>query len=276
MSFSQSEFSKRLQSRFSFLIHSISRSTVMFKHLLLSLLMFATLNLSAIAQLEVVVTKIDVLVGAPNARVINSFIVFDTEGSKPLFTPAALIDVKTQAKFVKVKARKSLFETTVAIKVSEYQYMVLGTGKYAIEVTTFDTELGIDEETVSVDLGQYPSPDPEPDPEPTPIPTPNPVPDDQFNNLGKKAQEWSKGLPKRKELGSVYREASKLLTESPITTINDATVFVADSKNKLLGSDAVKYNVFFENLNADLRTRWPLSRGDLAAYMLCVAVGLEN
>lgn len=238
--------------------------------------MFAMLNLSAIAQLEVAVTKVDVLVGAPNARVINSFILFDTEGSKPVFTPAALIDVKTQAKFIKIRARKSLFETTVAIKVSEYQYMVLGTGKYAIEVTTFDPELGIEEQTVSVELGTSPQPEPEPEPEPTPTPTPNPVPDDQFNNVGKKCVDWSKGLPKRKELGSVYREASKLLTESPITTINDATLFVADSKNKLLGSDAVKYNVFFENLNADLRSRWPLSRGDLAMYMLCVAVGLEN
>jgi hypothetical protein len=237
--------------------------------------MFAMLHSSAIAQLEVAVTKIDVLVGAKNARTINSFILFDSEGSNPQFTPAALIDVDTKSKFVKVKARKSLFETTVAIKISEYQYMVLGTGKYAIEVTTFDPELGIDEKTVSVELGHAP-PEPEPEPEPTPTPTPNPVPDDQFNNIGKKVQDWSKGLPKRKELGAVYREAHKLLTESPITTINDATLMIADSKNKLLGSEAVKYNVFFENLNADLRTRWPLSRGDLATYMLCVAVGLEN
>lgn len=248
----------------------------MLTRLLLSLLMFAMLNLSAIAQLEVKVTKIAVLTGATNARAINSFILFDTENSKPQFVPAALIDVETKAKFVKVKARKSLFETTVAIKVSEYQYMILGTGMYAIEVTTFDTELGIDEKTVSVELGFSPSPSPEPEPEPTPTPTPNPVPDDQFNNIGKKVVDWSKGLPKRKELGAVYREAAKLLTESPLTTINDATLFIADSKNKLLGSDAVKYNVFFENLNADLRTRWPLSKGDLAVYMLCVAVGLEN
>jgi len=245
---------------------------------LIALLLFAMLNLSAIAQLEVTVTKVEVLTGATNARAINSFILFDTEGSKPQFSPAALIDVKTNSKFIKIKARKSLFETTVAIKISEYQYMVLGSGKYAIEVTTFDPELGIDEQTVNVELGFVPSPEPEPEPEPepSPTPTPNPVPDDQFNNLGKKTQEWSKGLPKRKELGAVYRDAAKLLTESPITTINDATLMIADSKNKLLGSEAVKYNVFFENLNADLRSRWPLSRGDLAAYMTCVAVGLEN
>jgi hypothetical protein len=249
----------------------------MFKYSLpSSLLLFVVLHLSAIAQLEVVVTKVEVLVGAQNARTINSFILFDTEGSKPQFTPAALIDVKTQAKFVKIKARKSLFETTVAIKVSEYQYMVLGTGKYAIEVTTFDPESGIDEQTVSVDLGYMPDPKPQPEPEPDPKPTPNAVPDDQFNNLGRKTQEWSKSLPKRKELGDVYRQAAKLLTESPIITINDATLFIADSKNKLLGSDAMKYNVFFENLNSDLRTRWPLSKGDLALYMTCVAVGLEN
>lgn len=249
----------------------------MFKYRLpISLLMFAMLNLSAIAQLEVTATKVDVLVGIVNARPINSFILFDTEGSKPEFVSAALINVSTKAKFVRVKARKNLFEATNVSKISEYEYILFGNGKYAIEVTTFDPELGIDERVLSVELGPSPKPEPEPDPEPNPQPTPNPVPDDQFNNLGKKVQEWSKGLPKRKELGAVYREASKLLTESPITTINDATLFIADSKNKLLGSDAVKYNLFFENLNSDLRTRWPLSKGDLGSYMTCVAVGLEN
>lgn len=251
----------------------------MFKRTLLtSLLLFAMLNLSAIAQLEVRVSKVAVLTEAINARTINTYIVFDSEDSRPKFVPGALIDIDTKAKFVKVRARKSLFESTVAVKISEYQYLVLGSGKYAIEVTTFDPELGIDEQSINVELGFSPSPEPEPtpEPEPEPTPTPNPVPDDQFNNLGKKTQNWSKGLPKRKELAAVYRDAAKLLTESPITTINDATLMIADSKNKLLGSEAVKYNVFFENLNADLRSRWPLSRGDLAAYMTCVAVGLEN
>jgi hypothetical protein len=237
-----------------------------------AILLSAMLNQLAIADLEVTVTKTQVLSGVKNPKVIQSFVVFDNEGSKPEFQPAAFITVNTNYKFIKVRAKQNLFESTITIKLSETEYILLGSGKYAIDVTVFDPELGIDEKTLVVDLGDVAPPTPNPGPSPNP----NTVPDDQFNNIGKRTQDWAKSLEKRKELGALYRQAAKLLTDSPIATINDATTLITDSKAKLLGTDSPKYSILFENLNADLRSRWPLSRMDYALYLAAIATGLEN
>jgi hypothetical protein len=245
-----------------------------YRLLLIPFLMSAMLNKLAIAELEVAVTKTQVLSGVKNPKVIQSFVVFDNEGSKPAFQPAAFLTVTTDFKFVRVRARQNLFESTIVVKLSETEYILLGSGKYAVDVTAFDPERGIEEKNLVVDLGDVAPPDPTPTPGPSP--SPNTVPDDQFNNIGKRTKDWSKSLEKRKELGALYRQASKLLTDSPIATINDATTLITDSKAKLLGSDSPKYSTLFENLNADLRSRWPLSRMDYALYLSAIATGLEN
>jgi hypothetical protein len=237
------------------------------------------LNKLAIAELEVTVSKSQIISGINNPKVIessvvNNLVIFDSKDSKPLFQPAALIKVTTDYKFVRIRARQNLFETTVVIKLSDNEYLLLGSGKYAVDVTVFDPEKGIDEKNLVVDLSDV---DPSgPTPTPGPSPSPNTVPDDQFNNIGKRTQNWAKSLEKRKELGALYRQASKLLTDSPVSTINDATTLITDSKAKLLGSDSSKYSTLFENLNADLRSRWPLSRMDYALYLSAIATGLEN
>ena len=242
----------------------------MFKKLLLLLTIFAMLNKLAIAQIEVTVTKTQVLSNVTNAKTYYSYIMFNDDGNVPKFEPAAVIYVNTKYKFVRVRARQSLFEGSNVLKLSESEYVLLGSGKYSVEITAFDPELGIDEYSTVVELGEVKPPEPTPNP----TPNPSPVPDDQFNNVGQKVQEWSKGLEKRAELGAIYKEASKMLTDSPITSINDATAYVADMKNKLLGQSASKYSVFFENVNADLKSRWPMSRMDYALYLACVANGL--
>lgn len=240
--------------------------------LILALMFCAMLNKLAIAQIEVTVTKTQVLSNVTNAKAYYSFIMFDDDGNTPKFEPAAVIYVNTKYKFVRVRARQSLFEGSKVLKLSESEYVLLGPGKYSVEVTAFDPELGIDEYSTVIELGEVKPPEPTP----TPTPNPSPVPDDQFNNVGKKVQDWSKDLPKRVELGAVYREASKMLTDSPITSINDATAYIADMKNKVLGPEATKYSVFFENINADLKSRWPMSRMDYALYLACVATGLGS
>lgn len=245
-----------------------------YRLLLIPFLLSAMLNKLAIAELDVTVTKSQVLSGVKNPKVIQSFVTFDSEDSKPAFQPAAFIKVTTDYKFVRVRARQNLFEATIVIKLSDTEFILLGSGKYAVDVTAFDPERGIDEKNLVIDLGDVVPPDPTPTPGPSP--NPNTVPDDQFNNIGKRTQEWSKSLEKRKELGALYRQASKLLTDSPISTINDATMLITDSKAKLLGSDSPKYSTLFENLNADLRSRWPLSRMDYALYLAAIASGLEN
>ena len=247
--------------------------------LLLALLLSAMLNKLAVAQLDiakldVAVTKTQVITGVKNPRVTQSFVVFDDKDSKPEFQPAAFIVVDTDYKFVKVRAKESLFEATMVIKLSEKEFMLLGSGKYSVDITAFDPTFGIDEKNIVVDLSDIKPP--EPTPNPGPSPTPNTVPDDQFNNIGKRTRDWSKSLEKRKELAAIYRQASKLLTDSPVSTINDATSLITDSKAKLLGADSPKYTTLFENLNADLRSRWPLSRLDYALYLNAIANGLEG
>lgn len=246
----------------------------MIYRLFIALLLSAMLNKLAIAELDVSVTKTQVLSGVKNPKVIQSFVVFDDQESKPSFQPAAFITVTTDYKFVRVRAKQNLFESTVVIKLSDTEYILLGSGKYAVDITVFDPEKGIDERSLVVDLGDVKPP--EPNPSPNPSPNPNTLPDDQFNNIGRRTQEWSKSLEKRKELASLYRQASKLLTDSPISTINDATTLITDSKSKLLGTDAPKYSTLFENLNADLRSRWPISRLEYALYLNAIATGLEN
>jgi len=241
------------------------------KQLLISKLLVCLLVQVAFGDLSVNVTKSQVLCGLVNPRTVQTFILFEQEGSKPEFAPAAIIQVKTNSKFVRVKARKNLFEGTNVTKISDTDYLLLGEGKYAVEVTTFDPDLGIDEQILTVELGPV-----TPTPEPTPIPVPNPIPDDEFNNLGKRVSEWSKALPKRKEVAGIYRDVAKMLTENPIITINDATAILVESRGKILGSDLARYSTFLENLNADLRSRWPLSRGEFAKYLTIVALGLDN
>jgi hypothetical protein len=245
----------------------------MFRMLLLMVMFSAMLNKLAIAELNVSVSKSQVMTGIKNPRYTNNFILFENTDSPLAVSPAALITLQTDAKFSRVKARTSLFESVEVAKLSETEYLLVGPGKFAVEVTTFDPEKGIDEKILTVELGDSPVP---PSPPPGPMPEPSVIPDDQFNNLGKRVREWSKDLPKRKELGGIYKDAAKSLTENPIMTINDATTLIVDNRTKLLGTDLNRYSIVFENLNADLRSRWPLTRGDMVLYMQAVSAGLEN
>ena len=105
--------------------------------------------------------------------------------------------VETTAKFVSVKARRSLFESVKVVEISEnLRSMVLNAtdlaelqklvaetprkfvftgvdGKYLVEIMMFDTQLGIFSEELVVEIGDSPSPDPGPGPQP---PKPDPKP----------------------------------------------------------------------------------------------------
>jgi hypothetical protein len=247
------------------------------KTLVLSKLLVLFLAQVVFAQIDVEVTKSRVITGLVNPKTINEFVLFEQELSQPKFSPAALIKVTTKYKFVRVKARQTLFEATNVGKLSDTEYLLVGSGKFALEVTAFDPELGIDERTVVVDLGDAPTPEPDPTPDPDPdTPTPSPIPDDQFDNLGRKVYDWSKNLPKRKEVATLYGDAIKSLTEDPKTTINGVTVVLADQRTQVLGSDSSKYVPFIENLNAELKLRWPMSRFEFIKYLEAVKAGLEG
>jgi hypothetical protein len=247
----------------------------MFRYVIAFLLLINT----AIADIKVDVVKTKVLSGLKEPQLVNNLVLFE-ESSQPNFSAAAKIKITTDAKFNKVKARKSLFETTEVIKLSNTEYLLVGSGKYAVEVTTFDPEKGIDETTVSIDLGDAPTPSPTPpDPVPTPgpdpvPPNPVPIPDDKFDNIGKRAFEWSAGLPKRAELAAVYKEASERLKTLPQVTTNDASKFLVEERKKLLGVDEPKYSDFVNKINADLGKRWPMPRQEFVLYLYNISLGL--
>jgi hypothetical protein len=240
-----------------------------------TLLVWLAVASCAIAQTSAIdasVEKAKAITGVQSARIVGDAILIGEE-SKPVVSSVAILRVSTKAKFVKIKARRSLFDLGAVTKIGDGEWMLVGSGKYAVEITTFDPELGIDETVVEVVLGD-PEPEPEP-PAPEPdVPTPGPVPPDAFDNIGQRVAKVTAGLPKRVEVAGVYRFNAKQLREEPLTTVNSAFDRVFAERAALLGSDFEKYKPFVELIGNDVKQRWPMSRGVVADYFDAVAVGL--
>lgn len=242
---------------------------------LTSMLLVFSLAQVALGQVSVDVVKSNVFTGVTSPRIVNDFILFQQENSAPKLSPAALIKVLTDYKFIKVKARQSLFESGPISKISDTEYLLVGSGKYAVEVTVFDPEKGIDEKIVPIDLGPD-TPAPGPD-IPTPIPPgPNPIPDDEFNNLARRVYDLSKNLQKRKEAATVYEDAVKTLTEKPSSTINSVVIELSSKLNAVIGSDTSLWKPLVDKVNEDLKSRWPMSRMEYTRYLSLIALGLKS
>jgi hypothetical protein len=249
------------------------------------LLAFCLLANVCFADINVSVLKTTVLSGVKTPEIVSNYVLFDSEGSTPKFESAAKISIDTKAKFVKVKARKTLFESADVVKLKEHEFLLVGSGKYALEVTTFDPDLGIDEKTVSIELDASPNPEPGPGPTPPgptppgptpPGPTPD-IPSDQFNDLGKRVATTTLGFPLKAEIAKIYREGAKELKENPSATVNSVFDFVFNKRVNALGSSNVeKWKPFVDLLNADLRPRWPMARLVVAEYFETIALGLER
>jgi hypothetical protein len=240
-----------------------------------TLLVWLAVASCAIAQTSAIdasVEKAKAITGVQSARIVGEAILIGDE-SKPVVSSVAILKVGTKAKFVKIKARRSLFDFGTVTKIGENEWMLVGSGRYAVEITTFDPEIGIDETVVEVVLGD-PEPEPEP-PAPEPdVPTPGPVPPDAFDNIGQRVAKVTAGLPKRVEVAGVYRFNAKQLREEPLTTVNSAFDRVFAERAALLGSDFEKYKPFVELIGNDVKQRWPMARGVVADYFDAVAVGL--
>lgn len=97
--------------------------------------------------------------------------------SKPAIAEVAIVRVVTAAKFVRVKARKSIFESVELAKIDEQRWLLEGVGRYSVEVTTFDPDTGIDGAQIEVVLGEPTKPD-----DPTKPPD-NPPPSGTFDDI---------------------------------------------------------------------------------------------
>lgn len=224
------------------------------------------------AELDVSVTKSRVLSGLANPRVVGDVVLIDGD-QQPKVTPAAIVTVKTDYKFVRVKARTSLFEALPIEKLSDGSYLLTGPGKFALEVTVFDPEKGIDEKVVVVELGEITPPTP-PDPPKPPEPKPEPVKPDLFDNIGQRVAQATATATKKLEVAKVYREGAVSLREDPSVTVNDVFEKVFQKRATIVGVDPA-WKPFSELLQADVQKRWPMSRGVVADYFDAVSAGLD-
>jgi hypothetical protein len=220
------------------------------------------LTSSAFAQIETSVSKVKVFDGVVGARPVGSLLFIDA-ASEPKLVDAAIIKIVTPAKFVRVRARsKGTFDLTPLQKISETEHALIGQGRFAVEITTFDPSLGIDDAVVDVELQE---------------PKPNGPDGDKFDRLAARVATWTKGLTKNKELAACYSDASRRLLEEPATTINIAADQIVVCRNKVLQNGIQSYTKFIEELNADIKLRWgsaPFTKAVMAEYYQEVVRGL--
>lgn len=106
------------------------------------------------AQVEVNVTKSPVITGLKNPRLVAGVIVL-SEGSNPTSGEAAFIAVKTEipSQNIIVEAQRSLFDFADVAKTGDYEWMIIGTGKYLVTVDAWSPETGRVRERREITLG---------------------------------------------------------------------------------------------------------------------------
>jgi hypothetical protein len=243
--------------------------------LVLGLLAQAFLSSSCLAQLDVVDSKIQVVTGLKGVQAVGDILIID-EASQPKFRAAVVLEIATDSKFVDVEAYDPVTNIDAdVIQVGDSpklkRFIIAGDGKIRVVITAFDP--GIKKKRLNLDFGP-PAPPPNPEPSPGPSPEPaNPLPQG-FDGLASKVKEWSKGLPKKKEVAAVYRScAVRLLT--PQGTISSISAELVAARTSTLG-DTAPYSKLLENIHADLVPRWlGINKAILSDYWNCIAAGLE-
>lgn len=137
----------------------------------------------------------------------------------------------------------------------------------------FDKKLFVYSQTDFL-IGPPPPPLPPPTP-PTPPGPPKPdVLPDAFDDIGQRVAVWAFGLPNRDMVAAAYRAGAKLLRDDPSQTVNSVSGYLATQLKAVPQYES--YSSYAKNLNADLSSRWPLTKGVLATYYDCIAAGLEG
>jgi hypothetical protein len=232
-----------------------------------SIVLLLLMSCSAFGQV-LDVQSCQIVSGLKNVVAIGDYVIVD-KGSMPKLESVAMIKVKSEASTITVKVSDVQRSTIPTVRLDPQTYVVVGQGKLWIRVTCidFDKKIYVDEET-SILIG--PPVPPEPDPVPTPV-----VPPDAFGNIGQRVAEWTKGLPANAELGKLYLFHAKSLKTNPATTVNEESAMLTADLLKLPAYS--QYTTYSTNVNADLKARWaesPMSKGVLADYWTCIALGL--
>jgi len=248
---------------------------------LIAVFVTATLLLCSLAhaQVETHLTRKKALLGVTNPVVQGNRILVG-EDSNVAVSDVMLLDVKTDYKFSRIKAKKdgSRIEPE---KVGESSYLFAGAGQYVVEVTAFDPDKGIDDKEVSFTIGGKPTP-PGPPPEPEPEPTPNVVPNDYGVGL-LTYQETPADLANAAKFAKLYRDAAgKLYGQGGLASVEKV---LSDISSTIAGrqcSDHAKceqWGAWKTKLDAAIKAeqnrRSVFTRQDWFAALSEVATALE-
>ena len=216
-----------------------------------------------VADVPTTVTNKRVVSGLSQEKLGNFIVVDDT--TPIVVQNAAVLKVDTQAKWVRVKARKDGKRFSPE-KINNTTWIFVGEGTYDVDIETTDPTKGVEDKILEIVVGA-PTP---------PEPPPSPVPDDVFNNLGKRVATAASGLPKRQEIAKLYAEAATQLRNDPAATVNTVSSKLVVNRQAILGADLTSYNKLIELINTDLSTRWPMAKGSLADYFDIISKGLSS
>lgn len=209
-------------------------------------------------QVEIDLRERLALSGGKSSEVIGSRILVDADSDLKI-EKAVIVRVKTDFKFVRLKARRN-GEKTTAEALSASEWLFTGEGKYGVEVIAFDPEKGIEEGEVEFTIGAGPKP-PEP---PEPGPDPDPIkPDDQnepFENLAKRVAAVAAGIEvsERAKYNAAIREVIRKMKALEIKRIEEARAFIDAQK--------LPNNKLNDLLTADAKARGSLSFRDAVLW----------
>ena len=240
----------------------------------------ATLLLCSLAQaqVETQLTRKKALLGVTNPVVQGNRILVG-EDSNVAVSDVMLLDVKTDYKFSRIKAKKdgSRIEPE---KVGDNSYLFAGVGSYVVEVTAFDPDKGIDDKEVSFTIGGQPQPPPPPTP-PVP-PPPEVVPNDYGVGL-LTFTETPADLANAAKFAKVYRDAAgKLYGQGGLASVEKVLSDISSAIAARQCSDAAKceqWGVWKTKLDAAIKAeqnrRTVFTRQDWFAALSEVATALE-
>ena len=240
------------------------------------ILMLLMLSGSAFAQLSVTsrIESYSEYKAAP--RVVGNRVYYATD-SKVTEGQMGFVVVNGPADSVRVKAKRLrivdnriVTERATVEKIGAREFAITGEGTYTVEVTGFSKSDVEDYPEFEITLGTIP-PKPEPLP-PGPEPAPN-VPPDSFDNLGQRVAQWSVGLPKRVEVGSIYAKYAKQLGSDQKLTISQAFENASQERLAVLGADGPKYNDIVIKINAEVSKRIPMGKGVVIDFFNALARG---
>lgn len=214
-----------------------------------------------------------------NPKVFDEAVLVDSINSTDSI-PAIVINLDTTAKTIDVAAWED-DETAAVITLGAKQFALGGLGEVRFLIITVGDDYVVKKKQLTVQFPEpKPNPNPQPDPKPDPTPNPDPVPNPDtkilpkdFDEIAKRVQGWSKGLPKTKEVANNYRAYAALLRK-PQGTVNSISEAMVSARNTLLG-DSAPWSPLIASVSTDLQTRWPVSKGVLADYWDCIAAGLD-